>query len=458
MLDEAAHGAASPTCGSGTPTASYSYDRVGNRTAMTNAAGTTTYSYDGADRLLSVTPPGSGATSYSYDGNGAVTARGSDSFTWNSAQQLTSASIAGSDPQSFTYNGDGLRQTRIDTATNVTTSFVWDVASKVPVVIDDGSQYVYGANGLVEQVVNGTPSYYLSDGLGSTLAVCDGSGTVQQTYSYDVYGQATAGVNNHPTEYGFAGQQADPTELQYLRARYYDPTTGRFLSRDPLSAADPAGHQPYAYAGDNPASLADPTGKCPGIGGDPFGGEDCPTGVNPGDPNVDPYPGPDESDSVPYGADSDSTTDPGPSDVPEPGSSSTLVIGSGPYTPLPPQYVNYIQSAVMIGGEYMGWSEEEWAQMEQSGPPEATDAWQALASGIDSGIEQGDQITASNWPPPSNSYFSSEAQYLADQGCYYHSDCGCFDTRPIDPNDPADNWYSENVSGAPGTPYGPPRP
>jgi RHS repeat-associated protein len=238
MLDEAAHGAASPTCGSGTPTASYSYDRVGNRTAMTNAAGTTTYSYDGADRLLSVTPPGSGATSYSYDGNGAVTTRGSDTFTWDAAQQLTSASIAGSDPESFTYDGDGLRQTRTDTTTGVTTSFVWDMAASA--ILDDGSQYVYGA-GLVAQIVNGTPYYFLTDGLGSTLAVVDGSGTLQQTYSYDVYGQATAGMNNHPTEYGFAGQQTDPTGLQYLRARYYDPSTGRFLSRDPKSAGDPAG-------------------------------------------------------------------------------------------------------------------------------------------------------------------------------------------------------------------------
>ena len=168
--------------------------------------------------------------------------------------------MAGSDPLSFAYNGDGLRQTRTDTTTNITTSFVWDVSGRTPVVLDDGTQYVYGANGLVEQVVNGTPSYYLSDGLGSTLAVCDGSGTVQQTYSYDVYGQATAGVNNHPTEYGFAGQQADPTELQYLRARYYDPTTGRFLSRDPLSAGDPTGHHPYGYATNNPANASDPSG------------------------------------------------------------------------------------------------------------------------------------------------------------------------------------------------------
>ncbi|HLZ69307.1 MAG TPA: RHS repeat-associated core domain-containing protein [Dehalococcoidia bacterium] len=60
----------------------------------------------------------------------------------------------------------------------------------------------------------------------------------------------------------FAGEQADPTGLTYLRARFYDATTGRFLSRDPDSAAlaDPGLHHPYAYAAANPASVLDPSG------------------------------------------------------------------------------------------------------------------------------------------------------------------------------------------------------
>ncbi len=258
----AVYGTTSPTCGSGTPTQSFSYDRAGNRTGMTTAAGTTTYSYDNADQLTSMTPPGSGAISYTYDANGAVTARSSDAFTWNAAQQLASASIAGSDPESFTYNGDGLRQTRTDTATNLTTSFVWDASVRTPVVLDDGTQYVYGASGLAEQVVNSTPYYVLSDGLSSTLAVVDGTGTVQQTYSYDVFGKATAGTNNHPTEYNFAGQQTDATGLQYLRARYYDPSTGRFLSRDSYSTFRPIRFHPYTYTGNNPATASDPSGHC----------------------------------------------------------------------------------------------------------------------------------------------------------------------------------------------------
>ncbi|MBK6317597.1 MAG: hypothetical protein IPF51_02305 [Dehalococcoidia bacterium] len=69
-----------------------------------------------------------------------------------------------------------------------------------------------------------------ADGLGSTMAIVDGSGNSQKSYTYDIYGEATpsGGLSN---EFDFAGQQTDATGLQYLRARYYDPETGVFLSR-----------------------------------------------------------------------------------------------------------------------------------------------------------------------------------------------------------------------------------
>jgi len=58
------------------------------------------------------------------------------------------------------------------------------------------------------------------------------------------------------TEFTFTGEQNDPNGLEYLRARYYDSATGRFLGRDPLPCGDL-----YVYAGNNPANLADPTGR-----------------------------------------------------------------------------------------------------------------------------------------------------------------------------------------------------
>jgi RHS repeat-associated protein len=63
------------------------------------------------------------------------------------------------------------------------------------------------------------------------MKTVDASGTAVNSYTYDVYGTASAS-ETVPNEFDFGGQQTDQTTgLQYLRARYYDPTAGRFISR-----------------------------------------------------------------------------------------------------------------------------------------------------------------------------------------------------------------------------------
>jgi len=84
----------------------------------------------------------------------------------------------------------------------------------------------------------------------------DGEGAITDRFSYDAFGRTRAreGLNRNP--YQFTGQQVDAeTGLVYLRARYYDPALGRFLSRDPVLT-----EHPYAYVGNNPANLVDPSG------------------------------------------------------------------------------------------------------------------------------------------------------------------------------------------------------
>jgi RHS repeat-associated protein len=165
----------------------------------------------------------------------------------------------------FAYRGDGLRDSR--TGGMSTTTFTWDINAGLPVVLDDGSQYLYGA-GLSAMKQSGNWFYYLADGLGSTMAIVDADGHVENGYTYDVYGEPTV-TGSLANEFDFAGQQTDPTGLQYLRARYYDPATGVFLSREPLERLPGWMGNPFGYAGGNAVSRTDPTGLIPMEGCEP---------------------------------------------------------------------------------------------------------------------------------------------------------------------------------------------
>jgi RHS repeat-associated protein len=240
----------------GPSTTTYAFDAFGNRTSMTVGTDETTYTYDDADRLTSVDPPGSPpAVSYTWDDNGSLTARGGDSFAWDYEERMTSATV-NSVTTTFAYRGDGLRDSR--TTGMATTTFTWDIAAGLPVVIDDGNRYVYGA-GLEAMVDGGDPYYYLADGLGSTMAIVDDTGAVQRSYTYDVYGKPTAS-GALTNEFDFAGQQTDPTGLQYLRARYMDPETGIFLSRDHMNTHPAWLDNSFSYTAANPIRFVDPRG------------------------------------------------------------------------------------------------------------------------------------------------------------------------------------------------------
>ena len=199
---------------------------------------------------------------YTWDNNGDLTNRGGDTFAWDYEDRMTSATV-NSVAITFVYRGDGLRNSR--TTGGNTTTFTWDIAGGLPVVLDDGARYVYGA-GLVSQVSGVNTYYYMADGLGSTMKTVDATGTVVNGYTYDVYGKKTSSTGSQVNEFDFAGQQTDSTGFQYLRARYMDPETGTFVSRDPLAAGADWTGQNMLYANANPVSLTDPTGQfpCPG--------------------------------------------------------------------------------------------------------------------------------------------------------------------------------------------------
>ncbi len=127
------------------------------------------------------------------------------------------------------------------------------MAAGLPVILQDGTYtYVYGLGGMLYWVDgSGNVTYRLTDALGSTVAVCDSSGTVTDSWTYDVFGAVRAHTGTNATEFTFTGEQNDPNLLEYLRARYYDSATGRFLGRDALGSG-------YGYASNIPPTSLTP--------------------------------------------------------------------------------------------------------------------------------------------------------------------------------------------------------
>ena len=104
--------------------------------------------------------------------------------------------------------------------------------------------------------------YLHADGLGSVRVATSATGTTQDTCDYDAFGAGYAGDPPCLAAAAFAGQARDgETGLYHLRARQYDPGTGRFTQADPLGYG--GGGNLYAYAGNNPGTTTDPSGLCP---------------------------------------------------------------------------------------------------------------------------------------------------------------------------------------------------
>jgi RHS repeat-associated protein len=105
----------------------------------------------------------------------------------------------------------------------------------------------------------GVSKFLHQDYLGSTKQITGSNQTVTDTRQYDAFGLQTGATGSSPTPFGFAGgwgYQQDSTGLQLLGHRYYDPSTGRFLTRDPIKD----GRNWYGYCGNNPVVNIDPSG------------------------------------------------------------------------------------------------------------------------------------------------------------------------------------------------------
>lgn len=245
----------------------YVYDAVGNRLSVDANGVTTSYAYDDNNRMLSA-----GSTTYTYDANGnrtSVTVNGATTLLdWTSTNQL--AAVSGADGQAtYGYDVDGHR-TLVESATG-TQHFLVDpqnptgqaqVAETRDGAGDLKASYTYGTDLIAAN--NGTAHYFHTDAHGSTRLLTNPGGQATDSYAYDGYGKLTTRTGSSSNDYLYAGEQFDRgADAYYLRARYYDPSAGVLLSRDPITgtAGQPTSQQPYLYAAADPINNLDPSGQ-----------------------------------------------------------------------------------------------------------------------------------------------------------------------------------------------------
>ncbi len=107
----------------------------------------------------------------------------------------------------------------------------------------------------------GTPQYFLQDHLGSTTELTNASGGVTEANSYDSFGNPSN--SSFSSRYQFTGREWDSfSNLQFSRARWYDPTVGRFISEDPIGF-NGGDVNLYGYVLNQPTQLVDPLGTFP---------------------------------------------------------------------------------------------------------------------------------------------------------------------------------------------------
>jgi len=279
--------------GNKTDTYSYEYDDYGNRSKMT-ATGSeefvTEYSYNNAQGKYTAllqkevkTVEGEEnpldlnsnvkQTIYTYDANGnqiTKTAEGkTETNTYDGLNQLIGFTD-GETTASYKYNASGLRYEK--TVNGETINHVWDGNQQIVAdVIDnqfyEADCYIRGTNLVAKyNYWNGDKSeytYYTQNAHGDVVNLTDKDGKVTKSYRYDAFGVEKNIDENDTNAFRYCGEYYDKeTATVYLRARYYNPSTGRFINRDSYlgKRSDPLSLNLYTYCRNNPIRYIDPSG------------------------------------------------------------------------------------------------------------------------------------------------------------------------------------------------------
>ena len=261
----------------------YSYDADGNRLTVSSGEAEGSYSYQNIHQLSSITTATRTET-YTYDNGGRIASITRDGETWNleynTADLITKITDAeGNLVVEYEYDSSGRRVAATDSNGNrdylVAPMGNSDLESPHLVIDENGdliSAYVYGGSmPLLRLDSNGNPVYYLTDAMGSVIGLADGSGIEVADFHYDSFGNLRSAIGVEADrevaaggDFRFQGHWLESnTDLYHFRARYYDPESGRFVSRDPVDLIEtqPESSNPYQFVYNNPLIYSDPTGK-----------------------------------------------------------------------------------------------------------------------------------------------------------------------------------------------------
>jgi len=194
----------------------------------------------------------------SHDNEGQLSSKGSASYTFNLRHRLANADAA-------QYFYDGANR-RIKASRNgAITKYIYDASGNLLAEANSGGAitryYIYGT-GLLGTVRGNAAYCYHFDANANTVALTDGGQSIVNKYAYTPFGMSlhkTEGIAQPFTFVGEYGVMEEADSLYYMRARYYDGGTGRFISEDPLGF-DGGTVNLYAYAGNNPVLFFDPLG------------------------------------------------------------------------------------------------------------------------------------------------------------------------------------------------------
>ena len=264
-----------------TRTCRYSHDGTGNRTEKDCDGQKTRYAYNSLEQLTEEQTATGPKTTYRWDGRGNLLEKSTPSATiryeWSSDNRLLKASD-GSTSIRYGYDALGRRisRTREAGGQKQETQWILDTARPYSEIVLERSRqnggawqetrYTHTPDGvgqLISEQRQGKTLHVYEDGQGSARLITDESGQIIETLDFDAFGNEEAG-NPQESRHRYTGEAFDQiTGLYHLRAREYDPKTGRFISMDehPGSQSIPLTLNKYLYGNADPVNHVDPSGN-----------------------------------------------------------------------------------------------------------------------------------------------------------------------------------------------------